>query len=323
MSERRYLSIGEVLGLLLEEFPEVTISKIRFLESQGLIDPERTPSGYRKFYDEDVETLRVILREQRENFLPLRVIKDRLDTGEIVRPDPTPTGTIRLPRSTGRSSTPPPLAATPRSSQSSQVRSSVPSVNRQKPPVRDASAAGSDDTAPLRAAARSHPAASHTPLTVAEEALVSPPEASESPQALALHETMAEPMVSRPETGLTAEELCTRPGVTEELLAQLEEYGLVTSGKVGGWRTYDADAVRAVLAAAELCTRGLEPRHLRIWRQSVDREMALIEQIVLPLLRQSNPTARDHAGNVARDVERLGEDLRSALAARALRHLIG
>jgi DNA-binding transcriptional MerR regulator len=79
-SERPYLSIGEVLGLLLEEFPDITISKIRFLESQGLIVPERTSSGYRKFYDEDVERLKFILREQRENFLPLRVIKNRLDT---------------------------------------------------------------------------------------------------------------------------------------------------------------------------------------------------------------------------------------------------
>ena len=78
-----HLSIGEVLGLLLEEFPDITISKIRFLESQGLIEPERTPSGYRKFYEHDVELLRVILREQREHFLPLRVIKDRLDAGVI------------------------------------------------------------------------------------------------------------------------------------------------------------------------------------------------------------------------------------------------
>lgn len=78
MTERQYLSIGEVLALLQEEFPDVTISKIRFLESQGLIDPERTPSGYRKFYDNDIERLRWILREQKDNFLPLRVIKDRL-----------------------------------------------------------------------------------------------------------------------------------------------------------------------------------------------------------------------------------------------------
>ncbi|MFM2073568.1 MAG: hypothetical protein RLZZ623_3832, partial [Actinomycetota bacterium] len=83
VNERPYLSIGEVLGLLLEEFPDITISKIRFLESQGLIEPERTSSGYRKFFDADIDRLKVILREQRENFLPLRVIRDRLETGEI------------------------------------------------------------------------------------------------------------------------------------------------------------------------------------------------------------------------------------------------
>src|SRR5260221_1614473 len=76
------MSIGEVLSLLHEEFPNVTISKIRFLESQGLLDPERTPSGYRKFYESDIERLRWILRQQRENFLPLKVIKDRLAAGE-------------------------------------------------------------------------------------------------------------------------------------------------------------------------------------------------------------------------------------------------
>src|SRR6516165_760049 len=85
MPERNHLSIGEVLSLLREEFPDVTISKIRFLESQGLVDPERTPSGYRKFYDHDVERLRWILRQQREHFLPLKVIRGRLtDPGEEV-----------------------------------------------------------------------------------------------------------------------------------------------------------------------------------------------------------------------------------------------
>lgn len=92
-TERPYLSIGEVLGLLLDEFPDVTISKIRFLESQGLIEPERTASGYRKFYDADVDRLRFILREQRENYLPLKVIRDRLEgetpTGGVPRVDDT------------------------------------------------------------------------------------------------------------------------------------------------------------------------------------------------------------------------------------------
>jgi len=79
-SSGRHLSIGEVLAQLRGEFPDITISKIRFLESQGLIDPERTPSGYRKFYPPDLERLRWILHQQREHFLPLRVIKDRLDS---------------------------------------------------------------------------------------------------------------------------------------------------------------------------------------------------------------------------------------------------
>jgi len=79
VSGRSYLSIGDVLTLLRQEFPDVTISKIRFLESQGLVNPERTPSGYRKFYEQDVERLRWVLRQQREHFLPLKVIKGRLE----------------------------------------------------------------------------------------------------------------------------------------------------------------------------------------------------------------------------------------------------
>jgi len=79
VTSRTYLSIGDVLGLLRQEFPDVTISKIRFLESQGLVNPERTPSGYRKFYDSDVDRLRWVLRQQREHFLPLKVIKGRLE----------------------------------------------------------------------------------------------------------------------------------------------------------------------------------------------------------------------------------------------------
>ena len=91
-AEKPYLSIGEVLGLLLEEFPDVTISKIRFLESQGLIVPERTASGYRKFYDDDVDRLRYILREQKDKYLPLRIIKDRLDTPPEGLDRPAPRG---------------------------------------------------------------------------------------------------------------------------------------------------------------------------------------------------------------------------------------
>jgi DNA-binding transcriptional MerR regulator len=73
------MSIGEVLSLLRSDFPEISISKIRFLEAEGLIEPERTPSGYRKFSHRDVERLRYVLTSQREHYLPLKVIKEHLD----------------------------------------------------------------------------------------------------------------------------------------------------------------------------------------------------------------------------------------------------
>ncbi|MFG1811480.1 MerR family transcriptional regulator [Streptomyces sp. NPDC049040] len=73
------LSIGAVLGQLRDEFPEVTISKIRFLEAEGLVEPQRTPSGYRKFAEDDVRRLAYVLRVQRDHYLPLRVIKEQLE----------------------------------------------------------------------------------------------------------------------------------------------------------------------------------------------------------------------------------------------------
>src|SRR3712207_3697274 len=74
---RDYLSIGEVLDAVRADFPDVSISKIRFLETEGLISPERTPSGYRKFFDDDVKRLRYVLSLQKDHFLPLKVIKER------------------------------------------------------------------------------------------------------------------------------------------------------------------------------------------------------------------------------------------------------
>ncbi len=80
------MSIGVVLDTLRQQFPDVTVSKIRFLESEGLISPQRTSSGYRRFTESDVERLRYILTSQRDNYLPLKVIKeqlDALDSGQV------------------------------------------------------------------------------------------------------------------------------------------------------------------------------------------------------------------------------------------------
>lgn len=79
LPNRAYMTIGEVLAKLRPEFPDVTISKIRFLESEGLVEPDRTPSGYRKFTYGDLERLQYILAAQRDHYLPLRVIRDQLD----------------------------------------------------------------------------------------------------------------------------------------------------------------------------------------------------------------------------------------------------
>ncbi|MFF9913978.1 MerR family transcriptional regulator [Streptomyces sp. NPDC013457] len=90
----RLVSIGTVLNQLRDEFPEVTISKIRFLEAEGLVEPRRTASGYRKFSPQDVERLAQILRMQRDHYLPLKVIREHLDAlarGEQIRlPAPSP-----------------------------------------------------------------------------------------------------------------------------------------------------------------------------------------------------------------------------------------
>lgn len=82
------LTIGEVLGALRDEFPDVTISKIRYLEAEDLVHPQRTPSGYRKFSDDDVARLRYVLSAQRDQYLPLRVIKEHLDARDRGEPAP-------------------------------------------------------------------------------------------------------------------------------------------------------------------------------------------------------------------------------------------
>lgn len=93
---RAYLSIGEVLHRLRSEFSDITISKIRFLESEGLIEPQRTPSGYRKFTSSDLERLRYVLLAQRDQYLPLKVIKDNLDAMDRGL-TPAPTGGVAHP----------------------------------------------------------------------------------------------------------------------------------------------------------------------------------------------------------------------------------
>ncbi|MEU9589152.1 MerR family transcriptional regulator [Streptomyces sp. NPDC048219] len=84
------MSIGTVLNTLRDEFPDITISKIRFLESEGLVEPRRTPAGYRKFSAGDIERLGHVLRMQRDHYLPLKVIREHLDAMERGEAVPLP-----------------------------------------------------------------------------------------------------------------------------------------------------------------------------------------------------------------------------------------
>ena len=104
---RAYFGIGEVLAQLRAEFPDISVSKIRFLESEGLIEPARSPSGYRRFGPDDIQRLRYILTAQRDEYVPLRVIKDRLDALDGHRPagrTPGPRAVPALPPDSGSGS---------------------------------------------------------------------------------------------------------------------------------------------------------------------------------------------------------------------------
>ncbi|MHB8463943.1 MAG: transcriptional regulator FtsR [Acidimicrobiales bacterium] len=254
MPDRTYLSIGQVLDLLKAEFPDLTISKIRFLESQGLLDPERTPSGYRKFYDGDVERLRFILREQQEHYLPLKVIKGRLGVDEdFVAVDPL----------AGLSPAPSVSAAGP-----------VPS------PV------GGDLVPRLE--------------------LVD-----------AVDDAVGE------EVSLTLQELAATVGLTAPEISELERFGLVSGRRMAGSTYYDADALEIATLAAGFRSFGVEARHLRMYRTTVEREAGFFEQVVTPMFKQRNPQARRQAVDTLYELSRLGSALRVAMLRQALRDYIG
>jgi len=458
MTTRTYLSIGDVLSLLREEFPDVTISKIRFLESQGLVNPERSPSGYRKFYDHDVERLRWVLRQQREHFLPLKVIRDRLaqddpaSVGPVQAGEPThdpfngsagnglphsevperaraataatgaaptpsalpgradeaarmkpPPGvvTTRAPGSQmaptvhapaaqapaappAAPGPPPPAPPAPRPAVANEGQpprfagaraSGWPDESRSGLPPRQAAATvsvatasvASPPTAPVRAPTRAPvpevrapQAATQANVDVSpaggggaaepEEALTGPQPAAVSPSRPPSAASLADPApnarrdaAGTPEgaeqdraqpptvggsfataqdlTGasLTIDELAAATGLSVTDIATLEGFGLIEAISVAGASYYDEDALTIGKLVANFSRYGVEPRHLRLYRNAVEREMGLIEQVVTPLLRQRNPESRQRAVDAATDLAKLGQSLRSSLLRRALK----
>jgi DNA-binding transcriptional MerR regulator len=309
-----HLSIGEVLALLLEEFPDVTISKIRFLESQGLIDPERTASGYRKFYADDVELLRCILREQRENYLPLRVIKDRIDSGEI-----DPTGEQPRPRgikNVGDASDVPRPDAHPSAGRGRTEPPATPSSNGGGgEPVTGAAAlfqrTDGADTTPAPPPEAQPPAEPRPPAVAANPA---PERSSERTGPITSSGAVLPGLL------LNADEICAMAGITRSQLAELESFGVLAATSRGADGVYDEDAVEIATLSKHFLDAGIEPRHLRGWRVAADREAGLLEQLIQPLLRQRNPEARAQAVAQLDELERNGGRLRAAMMRSTLRH---
>jgi DNA-binding transcriptional MerR regulator len=393
--DSHYLSIGEVLGLLLEDFPDVTISKIRFLESQGLIEPERTPSGYRKFYDHDVDLLRAILHEQRENFLPLKVIRDRIESGGIQgdatggRTPPRgirnvevrsaalapgqapPAGPIAAsaaePRDSvfrrtdggpewadGRALIPGGSAGADGRGSATPITTSVPvTASVLQTPVASAPPPGAEPPPPLPLPLpdeREIAPAVATPLAPPSPSAPSPaapsaaapsptppaePAANSAPARAAISkparaEPAAAPAVPAvPTSAVSAsdstmpysrEEFCAAAHISSEQLDELESFGLIAARGTGRDAAYPPEAVEVATVAGRFLTNGIDARHLRAWRQSADRESALFEQRIMPLLRQRNPASRQLALDTLAELAELGGRLRAALIDSALRH---
>ena len=412
MSSRTYLSIGDVLALLRQEFPDVTISKIRFLESQGLVNPERTPSGYRKFYEHDVERLRWVLRQQREHFLPLKVIKGRLEQEVIddggdyghgvddggtrasprpepvlvgrttrpgdppaagrelpgfeaqstdtrrrgvdeergsrarpsARPDLTPSrdvrdvpaaapAALRTPSTAGRTAGVP-AGGTGGSAGSGASRGSG-TIGRGSPagtvgsgppgaPLAPGPGPGTARGEPRSSGAKPGPATASGPAKGSGAAVTRPSRAAAGP-GHAEAQLEAQDMDAQTLSGatMTLDELAQGCGLEVPAVEQLESYGLLCGRVVGGVAYYDEDALTVARVAAGLARYGVEARHLRLHKHAAEREAGFIEQIVLPLLKQRNPEARQRAHEAVAELTILGQGLRDVLLRTTLRDQLG
>jgi len=334
VAERSHLSIGEVLSLLREEFPDVTISKIRFLESQGLVDPERTPSGYRKFYDQDVERLRWILRQQREHFLPLKVIRGRLSENPE---DPTDNANTAEPAAGAAEAQPVSQAGNRdlRRSAATSRRSATPTLpglGSEAPDAGDGpeTAEGRAPEAPAAATGPVETGPAKTGPVETDPAKTGPAKtgpaergpAERGPAKTGPVGTGAAGSSGLESDSFSAEELALAAGTTPGLVSELKQYGLISvHATVAGTAYFDQSSLAVTKAAAGFALHGIEARHLRAWRNSADREAALFEQLVMPLLRQRNPQARRQAAETVSNLSRLGGELREALLERALREI--
>jgi MerR family regulatory protein len=255
------------------------VSKIRFLETEGLLTPARSPSGYRRFCAADVARLRYILAAQRDQYLPLRVIRERLASLES---EPSGTGPAN------------------------------PGPGRADAGGAGAGGAGAGGRAPVSTGRRSaggagRPAAGETWPTVAGVGPAGYEAGAEPGQPGGEPGRTAGQLLSR-------RELIEAAGLSEALLTELETFGLLR--RVG--RQYGPDAVEVARTAAALTAYGVEARHLRAVRAAVERETTMIESLVAPITRQRGAGARELAERTAGELADLVLQLHCALADGAL-----
>ena len=314
------MSIGEVLGILKPEFPDITVSKIRFLEGAGLVQPDRSASGYRKFSEDDVARLRFVLRAQRDQYLPLRVIRQRLsdldqvgglaakgappaDTGAGADPGATaaaPGGPAAGPGGQAAPGGPAPGGGRGGEAAAGLASGTGPGGGTAPggPGLAPGAGAGATPGAAAGAAGEAAGAGAQPAWTTGGVFAGAPPSDAQ----------------------FTRDELCRAAGATVEQLLELESFGLVSargSGERGAW--YGGDDLVLLRLARELGDYGLEARHLRMYKLFAEREAALFEQVVAPLVRQRNPEARARARDTIDALAQLGGRMRD-LALRSAVH---
>jgi len=297
LSEQAHLSIGEVLAELSDEFPDITISKIRFLESQGLVNPERTPSGYRKFYAADLVRLRWILHQQKEHFLPLKVIKERLDQlppGDEALLDPAPATDLDV-----RTEIPVDEALSPRST---LAPAPAPTPEPEPAPAPAPQPQAAPAAAARRATVRKRPPAFAPDLPL---------------------DTDVADYILAPASGdgYSLDELAKAAGLEPAQAAELENFGLIAPSRqsASGEAAYDDDALEVARVASGFFGRGVEARHLRMYRNHAEREAVLFGQVLMPYVRQRNPEARARMQEELVELAALGRRLRTVLLREAVR----
>lgn len=293
MASGSHLSIGEVLSLVQDDFPDVTISKIRFLESQGLLEPERTPSGYRKFYPADIDRLEWILAQQRDNFLPLKVIRERLDEWD---------------RTGQRPSADSPSSVDAPAEPSTSVDGPVDEVDDSRRAASSLAAASAMEVIPP-------PPPVPSP---ARQAPVASPSADAAGAAGA-----AEPGRWQVTQGFTEDELAAEAGVPVRVIQDLLSFSMIQCRRVGKDDFYDESALEVASACRPFIEAGIEVRHLRAYKIAAEREAGMLEQLVMPLLKQRHADGRQRAVRTVTELADAGQRLHAILLQGALDEALG